>query len=288
LIDVQVETISPFTAEQYLKRNTNNRTVSKAKLYELQTEIGEVGWRLLPDVIAFDTDGVLLNGQHRLTVISKGSRGVPMLVGRGFERTAMDSMDRGKKRNLGDTLSLRGEKYAQALGSVIRGLHQYEKLHSFSPNGGGRSSATESVLLGYFYDEARPDLAIDLRRAVAQHYGKNVFGISSTDLTIIMYCIEQAHGPDEATAFFSALRLGENLQQDNPVWHLRDRLMKSQQAQASNTRRNDLLSRKVTAALIIKAFNAWVQGDSVKNLRWRPGGSRPEPFPLVDGYLNFA
>lgn len=41
------------------------------------------------------------------------------------------------------------------------------------------------------------------------------------------------------------------------------------------------------AAWCILAWNAWRNGDRLRKVQWRPGGARPDPFPMIDG-LDYA
>jgi hypothetical protein len=78
---------------------------------------------------------------------------------------------------------------------------------------------------------------------------------------------------DDATEFSERLWHGDQLPQDSSILALR-RLMQN----PSRPHR-----ARPQAALVIKSWNAYRQGEGVKHLAWRAGGHAPEPFPAIDG-----
>jgi hypothetical protein len=117
-----VETITPQQAETYLQFNTNNRPLRKTVVTQYAKEMAVGNWKLTHQGIAFNCDGTLLDGQHRLAAIVESGATVQMLVARGVDSRNQLVMDDHAKRNAGDALSLvRGEKITQEDVAVIRG-----------------------------------------------------------------------------------------------------------------------------------------------------------------------
>jgi hypothetical protein len=78
-------------------------------------------WKLTHQGIAFNCDGTLLDGQHRLAAIVKSGKDIQMLVARGVETENQVAMDDHAKRSAGDALSLlRSEQIKASKISVIR------------------------------------------------------------------------------------------------------------------------------------------------------------------------
>ena len=69
-IDYSLEFITPEKAQFYLEKNfENNRKISRNNLEELKREMRNSRFILSDSAICFDTDGTLVNGQHRLMAV---------------------------------------------------------------------------------------------------------------------------------------------------------------------------------------------------------------------------
>lgn len=132
-MDMSVEMITPKQAEKYLQFNTCNRPLRKLLVTNYSNDMKNNNWRLTHQGIAFNCDGTLLDGQHRLAAVVESGVTVQMLVVRGVESRSQLVMDDHAKRSAGDALSLiRKEKITQDEISIIRGvteLGSYKSLY---------------------------------------------------------------------------------------------------------------------------------------------------------------
>lgn len=111
----KIESITPEKATEYLKRNKTNRPIRQAVVETYALDMRKGHWLQNHQGIAFDTDGNLIDGQHRLeairmsgvTVIIMVTWGVPPHSKNGMTIFTMDTVDRGKQRTIGDQLCLR-------------------------------------------------------------------------------------------------------------------------------------------------------------------------------------
>jgi hypothetical protein len=78
--------------------------------------------------------------------------------------------------------------------------------------------------------------------------------------------------------FLEVLGSGVGLSQENPIYHLRQYL---QRRFARDGSARTVERRSITAAVIIKAWNAWITGEEVRHLRYHTGG-RGEEFPQIE------
>jgi len=65
--------VSPDMALKWLEGNTHNRPINQAHVNRLAKEITAGRWQLTHQGIAFDTKGILIDGQHRLWAIATRS-----------------------------------------------------------------------------------------------------------------------------------------------------------------------------------------------------------------------
>ena len=100
----QYQDVTPAMAGQYLKANTNNpRKLSKANLSKLKVELRGGLWMATTQGIGFDTEGVLVDGQHTLTAIREtGITASDLLVCYNLSPASRYKIDVGRKRDLSD------------------------------------------------------------------------------------------------------------------------------------------------------------------------------------------
>ena len=92
-LTVTVETITPELAEQYLGNNHKHREIRDSKVEKLAAAMTDDNWQLNGKTIVFDKDGVLLNGQHRLTAVILSGKSLTTLVVKGIEKEAILGKD---------------------------------------------------------------------------------------------------------------------------------------------------------------------------------------------------
>lgn len=102
MITMEVETITPQVAAKYLQQNIKNyRPMSRAKIKQYAEDMKTGRWQLNGESIQFDENGILKNGQHRLSAVIMAGVSIKMTVMRGVaedvtvydlhtKRTALD------------------------------------------------------------------------------------------------------------------------------------------------------------------------------------------------------
>lgn len=88
----QIIKVNPSLAEEWLKTNTFNRLVSKGSVERYARDMASGNWRLNHQGIAFDSEGVLVDGQHRLFAVIKSGVTVEMMVTFGADRVGIDEL----------------------------------------------------------------------------------------------------------------------------------------------------------------------------------------------------
>lgn len=81
-------------------------------------------WLVTHQGIAFDTRGVLVDGQHRLAAVVEADVTVKIAVFTDVEPDTFDVLDTGKKRNAADVLAIEAEKSATLLAAMVRTVWQ--------------------------------------------------------------------------------------------------------------------------------------------------------------------
>lgn len=102
-----VEVIDRAKALEYLEHNTGNRPIDKGHVRELARDIEQGRWHLTHQGVAFDVNGVLRDGQHRLMAIVHADRPVPIQVTRNLTEDALEAIDQHRRRTAAQLLAMR-------------------------------------------------------------------------------------------------------------------------------------------------------------------------------------
>jgi len=104
-----VTEVTPTLAIQWLEGNTHNRAVNDAHIKRLAHDIRRGRWQLTHQGIAFDTDDLLVDGQHRLWAVIEA--GMPITTRVFFNEPPENRrvLDSGHRRSNYDILNISGE-----------------------------------------------------------------------------------------------------------------------------------------------------------------------------------
>jgi len=112
----EVKVITPDKAIEFLKKNKTNRPLRMSVVEQYALDMRKGHWVVNHQGIAFDNNGNLVDGQHRLEAIRLANVPIKILITTGLQNVAlenglkvfvMDTVDRGKLRTVGDQLVLR-------------------------------------------------------------------------------------------------------------------------------------------------------------------------------------
>jgi hypothetical protein len=158
-----LEEITPEIAKRYLECNKlNYRRLNLKLVAKYANEMTNGNWRQdHPQGVAFDRDGNLGDGQHRLKAIVASGVTVRMWVLRGCDPEALYDIDRGHIRTEADLLRARGFREDVDTGRAIAvARYMLTGLKGGSPNQCVRAFAkANETLIGTFlleFGNARP------------------------------------------------------------------------------------------------------------------------------------
>jgi len=118
-----LRTVTPDVAIRWLENaNPNNRAVSDAHVARLARDMSEGRWILTHEGIAFDPQGRLLDGQHRLWAVIESNQPVEMHVFFNLTPEALMVINTGKPRSLADVLRISGSGAGCREVSVLRAM----------------------------------------------------------------------------------------------------------------------------------------------------------------------
>lgn len=112
------EFVTPALAAAYLKKNTENRPIRRPRVedFKLILQNGEI--EITGQAISFGADGILYDGQHRLTAVVETGIGAYFLVVEGLLKSSRRAIDRGLKRTTSDNIFFSGGPRLTETGSA--------------------------------------------------------------------------------------------------------------------------------------------------------------------------
>lgn len=268
-MEAVVMLVTPAMAREWLKSNTNNRPIKRRHVQAIANDILAGAWVLNGEAIKWNGPA-LVDGQHRLHAIILADTPVQTLVIRGVEDGAVVTMDTHAKRTVSDHLHLKGEKNYRHLAGAVNYILKYRESKGTSNR---ETTASETMK---FIDEnplIRRSVSVISPVVTATRF-------SAQTAAALHFLFAEAASEADADEFMRLWASGEALSADDPIFVLRKRLIED----LGKTHRH--LPARYKQAIVIKAWNAWIRGDSISQLKWVPGGAKKESFPTIAGTVD--
>lgn len=258
-----VVTVTPQIAQDYLTRNINNRPLNQETVNMYAQMMKEGQWVLSNDAISFSQTGELINGQHRIKAVIQSGVTCQFIVTKGLPQRSFEVMDNGRSRNAADVLFIDGIQGYTVIAAVVRRKIVLERKNtavSSNLRGGGAGSGTKvsnAQIIAEFkkHDNTYTKIMYD----VCSLYRKSRLfsqGDYGGFIAYLVLCLN--HPYEKALAFFE--EFSEKSRPTNDVVNqLRQRIMNDK---INTTHMTSFAKQR----LIIKAWNAYVTGKTVKRL----------------------
>lgn len=253
-------TILATARNQFVNRGVNENAVLRLAGAMRRGEFVDNGESLI-----FDTDGVLIDGQHRILAIIRSGVSVVVTASLNVPRDAVFTVDDGVKRTSGSVLTMAGYGNASTLASVARIVWSARRRNPF----GGDPSRTQLVEL----------VASDSGLAAAATVRPKIInGVGAVAPFQAVIYFARKYDRAKADEFLDQVTTGEGLHRGNPALAFRNRMVTMQSGRDSRVDRHrhnpSLELWDVTAS----AWNAHVRGNAITKVqtlseRWtRPDG----------------
>jgi len=256
--------VTPKMAIEWLATTVKNRRLKDQHVQQLSHDMRTKRWKQNGESIKFDWDDHLMDGQHRLHAVVRADEPFVFLVVRGLDPKSFDTLDNQATRKYADVLSAEGEKSTTLLSSALGILANYHL---------NRGTFRQGFTMG----ERASTLALfpDVREAVnPAHslYRNCAFKLMPPGPVVFCYYAFRKADPKKAEEFFNQAWGGLNLVSGTPCAVLKKSL---------ESKANRFKSIPSKMALVVKAWNAFVEGDSIQALRFL---DKTEAFPNIVGY----
>jgi hypothetical protein len=252
----------------YRNASEKNRTVARTVVAKYADRMTRGEWTLTHQGIAFDTDGWVIDGQHRLLAVALAGIPQEFWVFPEQPRDTFDKLDEGRRRTGAQLLHQRNRN---VLASAVRILVAQDGLETPRSENVAYAELTNTQTLQYVRHYG-PDLEISARQAMGI---KSRSSITPSPHTAVLYQAYQTEYAEKVAAWLEGLSSGAGLTARDSRLRLRNAFMASPATRASATR-----TGTITYSLIVKAWNAFAIGKEIQMLYVR----NDEDVPAVIGY----
>jgi hypothetical protein len=277
-VTYKIVNLTPETAKKLLAKNTHNRNVAQNRvdIWAQSMERGE--WVLNGQPILIATDGTILDGQHRLLACVQSGITIPVVIGFNVSKSAQDTMDTGRSRSLADVLKLHGEKNSVELAAMLNALLRWKKYGvSYAFN---NSTINVGVTNGEAIKFLEENPGLREVPAIVEPAAKNAY--ITRKICCTLYVKFREADPEAVDEFFVGLSTGNNLEDGSPIISVRKTLKNLHDQKGSY----DGTTNRYVAAILVKAWNAFVNGQKVRQIRFSTSGSTKERFPEIQSSID--
>ena len=248
--------ITPDMAKKILAhRNKNNRPIRYTHLEKLSEAIEKGEWKVTNQGIAFDADGNLIDGQHRLAAILQTRQTVKMMVATNMDAGIFDVVDTGSKRSTGDALDILGSEHGRTVSAALKIYICYQKFPEKAWSGAAIQQPSTTDVIAIYKD--RQD-EIEALLSVIKKKHKNFKCFSqSLGLCLSLLLLDAGWSDVQIWEFWDCVTLGANLSSDSVVLSFRNQLSDP------FFRKRHYGTQRYMLNAFIKCFNSYITNESI-------------------------
>lgn len=256
------EHITPEVAAEFLATMPpHQRRPKPTHIHYLVRQITQGLWDEEVSSIKFDTEGRMIDGQHRCLAILRAKTPATIRVRRGYPPHSILKLDQGAApRSVADALIMLGGSHTALTAAALRFLWLYENRKPLYISDKVAGHELEELFARHRQMEHSAVVAYGTGRAFGS-------GIPAGALAFVHYLLSQVGDAEEADEFFTYLREGTNLSENSPILRLRNKLLVGASNRTFMSYRGKLMLMKA----VIHAWNHWRKGSELRSFAI-PGG----------------
>lgn len=256
--------VTPDVARWLLELNTDNRPLSESAVRRFREILQQGRWINTGEPVIVSTEGILNDGQHRLTAIMR--TGIPAVIDIrfGIERQAFKVTGTGTRRTAGNVLAMGGHKMATAQAGIARLL----AIHDLGLMAQHNIRVDTDVIL---QTTAENPL---IERVAALIKGTKFAPARSGPFAMVMV-LAARNAPWDKVAEFAGIAAG-GLCEREEIGPRRLHVRLRDEALSRNR-----ISQLDVAILTVKAWNAWAEGRDVTTLKINDADRASATFPRI-------
>lgn len=265
MVQFITELITPSKAKEYLESNVSNRRVKAPVMLRYASDMANGRWKIdTGETIKISETGVVLDGQHRLMAIIKSNTPIMFHLAKGLPDKVFDVIDTGSTRNASDVFKIEGVKNENKLPSIISMYNSLKNPDRVRDSHLHHKSTNSMLLEQYYANEPYWQGVATKSHALYLSFAK----ILSPSMIGGFYAYLNDLNSELAGKFMDQICTGSGIENET-VLLLRNRLI-----QDKTSLRKISITHKI--ALIIKTWNFYIKGETVKVLKF---DLINDPFP---------
>ena len=264
-----IETITPEIAAEMLQHNKGNRSLRQNRVADYSRDMAAGRWKLTGDPIVFDSNGMLIQGQHRLHACVRAAVPFVTAVLRNADPEIFAVLDSGLSRKNNDMLRHEGVTSAKDVGAIATLVMKYERALAANQHWIQPERISPIDLLQFVRQHQSQFEAAAL---VGQHLKKQVHANVSASGAFHFLVTRKADAQDEPfrtstslslELFIDGIASGAGLEPVDPRLHYRNWYYRPQ-------RRRDQKFAFEAFQTMIKCWNAYIADQPMRQLKeWR-------------------
>lgn len=245
-LQVEMVNLRPSQAKYILKYYNNtesnpNRKPSKVLVTKYASDMRNGYWKKTGQTLQFSSDGMLMDGQHRLLACVKTEMPQDFIVVYGLDKTAFDVIDNGKSRSYGDIASIKGFKDPALVTSLARLMIVFNDFGAVDADekqfrGAGINQITKTQVMEFL--DKNPNIGKFMEK-----YRKN--NLISPVVAGFVYWMLQSDNKTLAEQYLDQVLLGYSLKPDTIQSYVFSKLQRNR-----NSIQNKLTKKAVIYNLI--------------------------------------
>ena len=257
--------VTPEIADWILRLNTNNRPMSDRGIDRFIKLLQRGAWQLTGEPIIISREGLLSDGQHRLTAIRRSGIAALCDVRFGIARAAFAATGTGARRTTGNAMAIAGRPHASMQAAIGRLIVQFDNgyIHHHTVQ-----VEPDLVIAAAEAEPAIGEMAALIRVLKLKPLRTAPFGFA-------LVLAQRATSLDQAASFAHLVDSGR-AEETDATRRLHIRLRDA----GLNKER---LPQIDVAVLTVKAWNAWIAGRPIQVLKVTDADRTADGFPKVVG-----
>lgn len=246
----EVVALTPVLAALLLERNPVNRPIGKYNAETLRADVAGGRFTFNGESIVVSNTGVLLDGQHRCSIVIETRATITTVMVFGPKEEARYTIDIGKPKTAANFLHMKGFVDTNNMAAVVALLLEYGRTQTLTHGGSARATKTEIVNAAHNYPGLEKSILIT-GGATKQRLG------SRSVLAFCHYLFKRKAGAEAADEFMRLLIDNDGLRKGSAIHTLRRRLEGFDRGIRADQR----------AEVIFKCWNAWRRGEAPTSVK---------------------
>ena len=254
-VTVQIETVTPEVAEQWLTANKDNRSQRPKAIAAYGRDMLTGEWLFTGESIKFDWNDRLIDGQHRLEAIVSTGATIQTLVVRNLDPKVQYVLDTAAKRTAGDALRFAGVSVQpKDIASIARVAITFEAGRLRNALDSAKVDVTHSEVLAWHHANPDVETAVVFTSRVWKKVGGTIAGLGFAVLTLMRIDAGDTIEFFESSAEFRTNGTGD------PRKAMLDAFGKIRSERRTPTPAEQL-------AIVFRAWNSWREQKDLKIIR---------------------